>query len=102
MFDLHKWREWLREKADELNSQGFAAEWASNDEYLRGTALSVRTNLLIGDFRNYESGLVDYEVMDTETKEWRANESMIQVDDENFAEVFQEFLVIFRKRSLRR
>jgi hypothetical protein len=91
MFDFEKWREWLRVRANELRAAGFDAKWDGNDKHLRSTWISVKTEGRIGDFRCYENKFVDYEILDTETDKWLANEAMIEVDDQNFAEVFQRF-----------
>ena len=91
MFDFQKWREWLKAAAGDLRGAGFATEWKPNDEHLRSTALSATGMDQIGCFRCFENGFVDYEVLDTETGLFVADEAMIAVNDENFADVFQKF-----------
>lgn len=99
MFDFLKWREWLRTAAKELHATGFTAEWKTNDEHLRGTAVEAVGKDRLGSFRSFENGFVDYEIMDADTKLWIANEAMIRVSDQNFVSVFQEFSETLRNSN---
>jgi hypothetical protein len=99
MFDFNKWREWLKAKAEVLRGDGFVTEWKPHDQHLRATSLAATGNSRIGSFRSFENGLVDYEIMDTATKNWIANEAMIRVDDRNFAEVYEQFADCLKTKS---
>ena len=92
MFDFAKWREWLRGEAERLRADGFSTEWKTNDRGLRGTELRIAGNGLLSSFRQFENGLVDYEVYDEALAVFRANESMVSVDDQNFPATFEKFL----------
>jgi len=91
MFDFAHWREWLRGEAERLRADGFSAEWRPNDGRLRNTEIRVIGNGLLGSFRQFENGLVDYEIFEDVSSEFRANEAMISVDDQNFPATFEKF-----------
>lgn len=93
MFDFPQWREWLREWTDDLAALEYAAEWTFNDRHLRGVALSVTGRERVGSFRSFENGLVDYDIADAKSGSIVANGAMIQVDDQNFVVVFQQFVM---------
>jgi hypothetical protein len=94
MFDFARWREWLKGEAERLRADGFSTEWRPNDRGLRGTELRIAGNGLLGSFRQFENSLVDYEVYDEALAAFRANEAMISVNDQNFALIFEKFLVL--------
>jgi hypothetical protein len=96
MFDFHRWREWLRGRAADLEAEGFAVTFKTNDKHLPGSCLEVQTNSLAGVFSNWENGFVDYDFFDVRTG--RATfEAMIPVDDSNFESKFVAFVKRFRE-----
>ena len=91
MFDFERWRRWLKDEAEKLRADGFSMDWKPNDRYLRGTSLEGVGHGLIGSFRNFENGLVDYEVFSEQADRFLVNRATIEVNDENFVAVFEEF-----------
>lgn len=96
MFDFYRWREWLRGRAVDLETDGFRVTFNTNDRYLPSTALAIETNSLIGVFSNWECALVDYDFLDIPTDQ-ATSEPMIPVDDSNFEAVFIVFVKRFRQ-----
>ena len=94
MFTFLRWREWLALKAAALRSDGFDVRLKENDRRLKSTVLEVVSEAKLAGFRNYESGMVDYEVLDTLANKWLANEAMISVDDGNFERIFDQFWAV--------
>jgi hypothetical protein len=96
MFDFHRWREWLRGRAADLEAEGFAVTFKANDKHLPGNFLGVETNSLIGTFSNWENGLADYDFLDMRTGQ-TTTEAGIPVDDSNFEAKFVTFVKRFRE-----
>jgi hypothetical protein len=91
MFNFENWRQRLRCEANRLHSDGFNSSWKLNNSYLRAASVEVSGHGLIGSFRQYENGLVDYEVAGEDRGDFIANEAMIRVTDENFPSIFGSF-----------
>jgi hypothetical protein len=91
MFDFENWRQWLRGEANRLHSDGFNSSWKLNNSYLRAASVEVSGRGLLGSFRQYENGMVDYEVARDDSGDFIANEAMIRVTNENFPSVFGDF-----------
>src|SRR5689334_9958642 len=92
MFSFSRWDGWLSNKAIELRNAGLNAEHGSNDKYLRGSWINITHDDYIASFRLYGNAFVDYEILDTATKKWRANEAMIVITDQNFEKIFGQFM----------
>jgi hypothetical protein len=92
LFDFQGWSDWLRIRASVLDH----ATFKTNDKYLHGACLEVTGGPKLASFRCFENGLVDYEVMDSETKEWIAIETMIPVTDVNFQTTFDRFVDLLK------
>lgn len=91
MFDFDRWRDWLKVEAEKLATDGFAMAWLPQDKQLRSTCVQGKGRCLIGSFRNFENGFVDYEVFSENAGRFLADEAMIPVSNENFAAVFGNF-----------
>jgi hypothetical protein len=96
MFDFHRWREWLRGRAADLEAEGFAVTFKTNDEYLPGTCIEIQTNSLAGTFSTWENGFADYDFLDLRIDQ-TSMEAMIPVDDSNFEAKFVAFVNRFRQ-----
>ncbi|HEV8392001.1 MAG TPA: hypothetical protein VGQ35_19260 [Dongiaceae bacterium] len=96
MFDFHRWRAWLRDRAVDLEAEGFVTAFKINDKYLPGTCVEIQTNSLVGTFSNWENGFADYDFVDVRTGQI-SMEAMIPVDDSNFEAKFVAFVKRFRE-----
>ena len=83
MFAFEHWADWLKSKASALSDKGLTCtygdtidvpECASNP----GCELRVTSSEWLGSFRFWKAGTCDYEIMDTSTNEFAADEAMLR------------------------
>jgi len=96
-FNFPLWREWLQSKADELNAQGLTVRFNSREQHLPYCGLEIEPKAVAGSFHTWENQLVDYEIYDARTMKLAKAKAMIEVTDENFEVVFDDFVASMRK-----
>ena len=85
----------MRSRATDLEAEGFAVSFTTNDRHLPSCSLGIKTDSLIGSFSSWENGLADYDFLDVRTRQ-ATTEAMIPVDDSNFEAKFIAFVKRFR------
>jgi len=100
MFAFEHWADWLKSKASALSDKGLTCtygdtidvpECASNP----GCELRVTSSEWLGSFRFWKAGTCDYEIMDTSTNEFAADEAMLRADDDTVPDLLARFLSFF-------
>jgi hypothetical protein len=64
-FDFSRWRDWLKQKVEELLEIGFEAKFSRNDFGSKpSAAISAKNARLGGYFSNWVTGESDFQVLD--------------------------------------
>jgi len=96
-FDFDRWTEWSRDKAGALSIQSRQFVFRQSDAPLASFGIAADSPTAVGDFRCWQNQLVDFEVIEVRSGKLASSETMLQVSDDNFEQVFGSFVDAFEK-----
>ena len=100
MFAFDHWADWLESKAAEWSRENLtrtygdtrsAPECASNPAF----SIQVRSPERIGRLSFWRNGMCDYEVMETSSRDFIANEAMLEANDQTAPVLVAQFWSFF-------
>ena len=101
MFDFMRWRRFLSERAGDFRCDGFTTELRLSDHSPKpGTTLNVSGHNTLAYFTNWNTGEVDYEIMDTNDHRISSTTGLL-LDDDTFQGAFNSFAEAVRGKFSR-
>jgi hypothetical protein len=101
MFDFPKWREWLKEKTNQIGQEGFKTEFKSGPDDIPkpGMALGIVGLNAMALFESWATGETDYtiEAPPSPTGKMVCHRWGLILDDDTFETTFHEFINEFRR-----
>lgn len=99
MFPFDNWADWLQAKAGELNRESLICtygdtrgipECASNP----ACSIEVTSAKRVGRLSFWQGGTCDYEILDSSTYEFVANEAGLEANDDSIVSLVDRFLSV--------
>jgi hypothetical protein len=93
MVNFPRWIDFLSTQAHRLRSDGFHATLSTDQTPGRGKAnLDISNDKVLATFTCWESGLVDFDIMDAKSQTFVANVWGQKADDATLDPIFHNFL----------
>ncbi len=100
MFSFDHWAEWLKGRGEQLGREGVAVTFHDTRATLEcqsnpGFALDLEYPGRVGSISFWKAGVCDYEIINTSTNKFEADEAMLEANDETVAALFARFMAHF-------